>query len=216
MKIIFLDIDGVLNADDDFYIKKGIRKGKRNPCPPSIKGYMGISKEKVEILARIVKKTDAQIVLVSTWKHNYEKYLKYICGEIDYNSTFYSGTQIAVGRYLYNKLAAQGLSIMETTQKQEQELHDHGGYKYPLRGAAINLWLDQHSDLNITNWIAIDDEPFLYTDDQVSDHLIKTDPYFRALPYYLKNKTKPSEYDLSGMGLTQELADKAIELLNKE
>ena len=51
MKVIFLDIDGVLNEEKS-----------RSRCV----GYKGIDDKKAENLAKIVRATDAKIVLVST------------------------------------------------------------------------------------------------------------------------------------------------------
>ena len=58
MKIVFLDIDGVLNCE-----------GSRSRCV----GYRGIDDKKVENLAQIVKATGAKIVLISTWKDDWRK-----------------------------------------------------------------------------------------------------------------------------------------------
>ena len=58
MKIVFLDIDGVLNCE-----------GSRSRCA----GYRGIDDKKVENLAKIVKATGAEIVLISTWKEDWRK-----------------------------------------------------------------------------------------------------------------------------------------------
>lgn len=55
-KIIFLDIDGVLNSADYFDTVKG--------C----KGYKEIDSEKVKLLKEIVDRTGAEIVLSSTWR----------------------------------------------------------------------------------------------------------------------------------------------------
>ena len=55
-KIIFLDIDGVLNSMDYFKQTK------------DCKGYTEINPEKVKLLKEIVDRTGAQIVLSSTWR----------------------------------------------------------------------------------------------------------------------------------------------------
>lgn len=57
MKIIFLDIDGVLNSDD--YLEKV------EDCD----GYTEINSEKVKLLKEIVDRTGAEIVLSSTWRN---------------------------------------------------------------------------------------------------------------------------------------------------
>lgn len=53
-KIIFLDVDGVLNSD---------KTKARTP-----NGYIGISSEKVDMLKKIVKDTGASIILSSSWR----------------------------------------------------------------------------------------------------------------------------------------------------
>ena len=55
-KIIFLDIDGVLNSIDYF--------AQTKDC----KGYTEIKPEKVKLLKEIIDRTGAQIVLSSTWR----------------------------------------------------------------------------------------------------------------------------------------------------
>ena len=55
-KIIFLDIDGVLNSMDYFEQTK------------DCKGYTEINHEKVKLLKKIVDRTGAEIVLSSTWR----------------------------------------------------------------------------------------------------------------------------------------------------
>lgn len=55
-KIIFLDIDGVLNSENYF--------DKTNDCDE----YTDINQEKVKLLKEIVDRTGAEIVLSSTWR----------------------------------------------------------------------------------------------------------------------------------------------------
>lgn len=58
MKLIFLDIDGVLN-----------RRGSA-VCEL---GYIGIDEDKLHRLGKIIEATNAQVVLTSTWKLHWEK-----------------------------------------------------------------------------------------------------------------------------------------------
>lgn len=58
MKVIFLDVDGVLNCVDS---------------TSDICGYVGIENTKVKLLRRIVEETGAEIVLVSTWKDGWSR-----------------------------------------------------------------------------------------------------------------------------------------------
>lgn len=55
-KIIFLDIDGVLNSADHLDHTKHCN------------GYSDISPKKVKLLKKIVDRTGAEIVLSSTWR----------------------------------------------------------------------------------------------------------------------------------------------------
>jgi len=65
MKIIFLDIDGVLNSQE--FLKKRTKKG-------SILDMIDL--EACKILQHIIDKTEAKIVLSSTWRFNYYDKLK--------------------------------------------------------------------------------------------------------------------------------------------
>lgn len=64
MKIIFLDIDGVLNCSKS-----------KSFCHDDLYGIItGIDSDKVKRLAKIVEITGAEIVLSSDWKDGWEKY----------------------------------------------------------------------------------------------------------------------------------------------
>ena len=56
MKIIFLDVDGVLNSKDWLENNRVRTENSVNP-------------EKVKLLAEIVQKTNAEVVLSSTWRY---------------------------------------------------------------------------------------------------------------------------------------------------
>lgn len=62
MKIIFLDIDGVLN-NQLWYIKT---KGKRH-------SRFNIDPENIKMLNSIIKATKAKVVITSTWRHGQTK-----------------------------------------------------------------------------------------------------------------------------------------------
>lgn len=86
MKIIFLDVDGVLNC---------LNTEERVGC------FIGIDDLKVFHLRDIVNATNAQIVLCSSWKLGWEKELK--------------SQQDREANYLDKMLAAQGLHILDKT-----------------------------------------------------------------------------------------------------
>ena len=64
MKVIFLDVDGVLNNP--------------NTRSRSPEGWRGVSKELVDRLKRIISVTGAKVVLTSTWKHSSNVELEYL------------------------------------------------------------------------------------------------------------------------------------------
>ena len=85
MKILMLDIDGVLNYEG---------------CKDRIGWYCGIEDEKVELLKHIVDATDAKIVLSSTWR-------------LGYNNEGHRLEEAFI--YLKEKLSKYGLSIYSMT-----------------------------------------------------------------------------------------------------
>lgn len=85
-KVIFLDIDGVLNCI---------------PTKARCQGCIGIDDLKVKLLKQIIDNTNAKIVLTSTWKLDWSKKLE---------------ERTLIGRYLNNKLRKQGLHILDKTE----------------------------------------------------------------------------------------------------
>lgn len=86
-KIIFADVDGVLNHED---------------TPDRCGMYIGIADEKVELLKKIVDATDAKIVLSSTWR-------------LGINNQGHRLEHHA--EYLKEKLAKYGLEIYDKTEQ---------------------------------------------------------------------------------------------------
>lgn len=86
MRIIFLDIDGVLNC-----------QSSKSRCT----GLLGIDKDKVRKLRAIVEKTGARIILCSSWKDTWEKTDK--------------DNQHILGNYLDRKLKRENLFIFDKT-----------------------------------------------------------------------------------------------------
>ena len=86
MKLIFLDIDGVLNNSET---------AARAPS-----GNTGIEDKLVQKLAHIVGETDAKIILTSDWKIEWEEF-EFCCSED--------------AKYLNRKLKKQGIKITSKT-----------------------------------------------------------------------------------------------------
>ncbi len=156
MKIVFLDIDGVLNCE-----------GSRSRCV----GYRGIDDKKVKTLAKIVKATGAEIVLISTWKDDWRKTDK--------------ARQGILANYLDKKMKKQGLVVLDKTR-------DCIGERYLSRGEGI---LDYLTSNKVETYVILDDYQFDYDSCGLTDNYVKTDNY--------------------NGGLTEDLANKAIEILKR-
>ena len=89
IKIIFLDVDGVLNCSST-----------KDLCGC----YKGIEDEKVSHLRKIIEVTDAKIVLVSSWKYHW------------YKDPNLKDKQDESAKYLDAKLNSQGLFVMDKTE----------------------------------------------------------------------------------------------------
>ena len=85
MKLIFLDVDGVLNCDS---------------TQNRVQGFIGVDPEKVKLLKKIVEATDGEIVLTSTWKMDFYE-----------DAPHYP----KIKNYLVKKLKDQGLVISGLT-----------------------------------------------------------------------------------------------------
>ena len=102
MKVIFLDIDGVLNTVNTFKEKK---------CG---KIKIEIDEFRVEYLREIVEKTDAKIVLSSTWRMKFgenlvpldDKAKELINIFSKYNLKFYDVTPIDKNRWRENEISS--------------------------------------------------------------------------------------------------------------
>lgn len=143
MKAIFLDIDGVLN---NFNTNKKYRSKSR--C----RGLIGIDKDKVKRLAKIVQETNSILILTSSWKIGWELKLSEI-NTLNYHA-----------KYLNNHLKRKGnLFITDKTRE----------YNLNYRGKGIQSYLIKHPE--ITEWIVLDDEIFIdYEREGIMPHLIQT------------------------------------------
>lgn len=86
MRVIFLDVDGVLNAD----------RSRRGGKPTG--GILGVEWSMVSCLAQIIRQTGAFVVLTSTWKR-------------EWGTSWQPGTL----RYLIDKLRQHNIEIMGIT-----------------------------------------------------------------------------------------------------
>ena len=144
-KIVFLDIDGVLNSN--FWNEKHQRE---------ISDGTLIDESKVKLLCKLIRDTDAQIILHSGWKYWFDSDLKPLCREAE---------------NLRNLLEKEGLTIAGVTP-------DHAtaeikkSKKFSLvKAGEILAWLSMHNDVG--SWVVLDDLDLHSA--EIEMHQVKTD-----------------------------------------
>lgn len=157
-KVIFLDIDGVLNADN---------------------GGPKIEERFVKRLAHIVKKTGAEIILSSSWRLCYARCID--------PAQDYMDEGVAL---LLEMLEKYHLQIAGMTPDLAS-----GAYARPLE---IRTWLQEQADTE--RFVILDDETF-WVWNWLADYFVCT--------------AHPNENNKYEYGLTDEDAEKAIEILNR-
>jgi hypothetical protein len=120
MKVIFLDVDGVLNCIHS----------KSRCC-----GYIGIDNDKVKRLRKIVEATGAKIVLTSTWKLHWIRDL-HLKDEQDES-----------GNYLDRKLRRENLFIMDKTTEEKNIAHRGEGIYNYLQHHNVENWIVLDDDV---------------------------------------------------------------------
>ena len=119
MKVLFLDIDGVLNYEG---------------CDSRYGSVYFVMEEKVHMLKEIISKTDAKIVLTSTWRHGLTDLM---LGE----ETFEAG--------LYE-------AFINTLEEHDMEIYGCTGEDEATRGEEIEFWL-QVAEEKIEGFVILDD-----------------------------------------------------------
>lgn len=146
IKIIFLDVDGVLNC---------------HSTKDRVGEYTGIDDEKVSLLKEIVDKSQAKIVLTSSWKYNWfkEKELKI--------------KQDGFANRLDEKLAKEGLIIADKTEDTIPARRGEGILHYIEEQARKNIIIDKY--------VILDDETWDYTYEHIAHHLVQSSYYQNGL-----------------------------------
>lgn len=145
MKVVFLDIDGVLNSN--FWNETHQRE---------ISDGTLIDEEKVKLLASLVKRTSAKIILHSGWRFWFDSELKPLRTE----------AESLVELFAKPGLSLDGLTPDLTTEEIRRTK------KFSLvKAEEILLWLKLHDD--VTGWVVLDDLDLHNC--QVELHQVKTD-----------------------------------------
>lgn len=140
MKIIFLDIDGVLNNYGSAYdLLYGVLD-KMHLRRAFMRNYdiFGIRKRNVKLLSKIIKKTGAKVVLSSSWRGSWY---------MDYDLK--SPRQ----KLLEDMLRKYNIEVIGITPRISCDGH------YSHRAHEIVQWLSQHES-EVGNFIILDDESF--------------------------------------------------------
>lgn len=191
MKVIFLDIDGVLNSENHaLEMHKLLEEGKL-----SKKKYYSTWDLPYEgtilPLKKIIDQTGAKIVLSSSWRLlGREKMLNKIFEPYGFQIIDKTCNGVSL-----SKLKECGFDHKNCWDAQYRDFdidNEYNTHTYD-RGAEIAWWLHEHPDV----------ESFVILDDDWAD----------IEPYYIEEHVQTNFYD---WGLTEELADKAIEILNRK
>lgn len=145
MKVIFLDIDGVLNSN--FW---------NESHQIEISDGTLIDEEKIKLLAELVEKTDAKIVLHSGWRIWFDTNLKPLRKESE---------------QLVNMFDEVGLSIYDVTPDLTTEEIRRSKKFSLVKADEILLWLKSQGE--VSAWVVIDDLDL--NNELIESHQIKTD-----------------------------------------
>lgn len=141
MKVLFLDIDGVLNTADTWHKTKHLR-GK--PCSNFERWSRMIDPELVVNLNKVIEATDAKVVVSSTWRLSFEapelqKLLE---------------SQGFVGEVIDRTPDAS--EVNNIWQKHFQKYPPSDNYENWQRGFEIQAWLFEHPE--VKTFAIVDDD----------------------------------------------------------
>jgi hypothetical protein len=156
MKIIFLDIDGVLNSETDFVevsmyghtnneVKHTLKNGREIIAP--------LCRGKLALLELIIKQTDAKIVISSTWRDHFKL------------ST------------IHDMFKAQGFTLPRTVivGKTEPSRMSLSTSHTEFRCGDIADWLENRDD--VESYVILDDIPSRLFYEPHNEHLVTTSEY---------------------------------------
>ncbi|MGN0350925.1 MAG: HAD domain-containing protein [Roseburia sp.] len=144
-KVIFLDIDGVLNSN--FW---------NNNHQEEISDGTLIDEEKVKLLGELIRNTDAKIVLHSGWKNWFDTNKKPMRKEAE---------------KLRILLEKEGLVIEDVTPDYSTEDIRRSKKFSLIKAGEILAWLEEHKE--VKKWIVIDDLDLHNA--EVERHQVRTD-----------------------------------------
>ena len=144
-RVVFLDIDGVLNSN--FWNENHQRE---------ISDGTFIDESKVKLLCKLIKDTDAQIILHSGWKYWFDSDLKPLRRE---------------AQNLRGLLEKEGLTIADVTPDHAADEVKKSKKFSLVKAGEILAWLGQHKDVD--SWVVLDDLDLHSV--EIEMHQVKTD-----------------------------------------
>ena len=145
-RIIFLDIDGVLNSN--FWNDSHHRE---------ISDGTLVDAEKVKLLSTLVKRTNSKIILHSGWKYWFDQDLKPLCQE----------AENLLMLFKKEELLLEGVTPDHSTE----EIRNNKKFSL-VKASEILAWLAEHK--TVDNWIVIDDLDL--HNKEIEIHQVRTDP----------------------------------------
>ncbi len=134
MKVLFLDIDGVLNSGNHFNVivlakEKGEHHISEGKVPDDLKhNATHLDPDAIQLLNRIVEEANCEIVISSSWRKLFH------IGEIC--------TMLNASGFLHSDRIIGKTPVSKTTF---------------LRGGEIRIWLDAFGD-GVNNFVIVDDD----------------------------------------------------------
>lgn len=184
MKIIFLDIDGVLNHQD-WYCHRH-EEIDQNDIVSHYPLYE-FDPDSVKWLNHIIEATGSKVVVSSTWRH---------------------GRRVEDLQEILDRVGFIG-EVIDKTPSMSAKLNVKGtGYTVP-RGCEIDWWLENHGKFQRINWSKEVQQEYI-DNAKVKNYVIlddDSDMLYNQREHFVKTYTNN--------GLTQERAERAIEILNK-
>lgn len=144
-KVLFLDIDGVLNSN--FW---------NDSHQSEISDGTLIDEGKIKLLALLIRETNAEIILHSGWRFWFDAELKPLCTEAG------KLVEQLEKEHLYISGVTPDLTTEEIRKTKKFSL---------VKADEILMWINLHDD--VTEWVVLDDLDL--HNDQIRQHQVKPD-----------------------------------------
>jgi hypothetical protein len=186
MKVIFLDIDGVLNHE--MWYRRRFEEMDMEKYTSKYP-YYEFDPQSIEELNRIINETDAKVVISSTWR---------------------IGRTVDQLQELLNNVGFEGEIIGVTPHfiAKGEDINDNPiSYTVP-RGCEIEWWLEREGKFQRINWSPEKQKEYLEKS-LVKNYVIlddDSDMLYNQREHFVKTSTYS--------GLTKEVANKVIKILN--